>query len=446
MTRDVPPPAPNYKRERGRRAAKSSSPVITQKLRRMESSMRAAMMRLRRLEDAGGSSNNTLNIGLGVAIGVILLLVVGFWLWQRQKTKRKLEERHARRANQRPFRSEDEDDQRTINFANGKPPKQGGNPTNGDNYYLEDDEYRHAKNKKAAAKQALFQLDQEMLDAKLEFNAIQYTRKLTKGAFGEVWLGQYRGKYVAIKQILEERKNDTKEIECFVAEIKLMLNLKHPNILDFIGFSWNPKDHNLCFLTEYMKNGDLFYYLQKRKSILTWKREKIQLALDIAQGLVYLHSLTPKIIHRDLKSKNVLLDEKFTAKINDFGISRVRQFEETMTAGVGTALWAAPEVFMAKKYNDRADIYSLGVVLSELDTCAIPFADQAIGKNGKLDGMAVIKLVTQKRAKPTFSAHCPRPVMDLAMLCLDYEPDNRPSAAEVVRLIQEEIKPALEAY
>ncbi|CAK4144792.1 unnamed protein product [Aphanomyces euteiches] len=406
--------------------------------------------RLRQLGDS-----DALNIGLGVAIGVILLLVVAFWLYQRRKNKSRLEERHARRANDRHFA--EEDDQRTINF-NGRPSKKC---PQADNYHLEDDEYRHAKNKKAAAKQgnphssclgnahtsplALFQMDQEMLDAKIDYNAIQYTRKLTKGAFGEVWLGQYRGKYVAIKQILEERKNDTKEIECFVAEIKLMLNLKHPNILDFLGFSWNPKDHNLCFLTMYMKNGDLFYYLQKRKSNLSWKREKIQLALDVAQGLVYLHSLTPKIIHRDLKSKNVLLDENFTAKINDFGISRVRQFEETMTAGVGTALWAAPEVFMAKKYNDRADVYSLGVVLSELDTCAIPFADQAVGKNGKLDGMAVIKLVTQKRAKPTFSPQCPKPVLELAMMCLDYEPDNRPSAAEVVRLIQESIRPALEA-
>ncbi|RHY20438.1 hypothetical protein DYB32_010031 [Aphanomyces invadans] len=400
-----------------------------------------------------------LNIGLGIAIGLIVLVVVAFWLYQRHKNKRRLEERHARRAaNQRGNMrqgGDEEVDQRTINF-NGRqaPPshhnnaaaKHGRPPSHGDNYVLEDDEYRHVNNKKSAAKQALFQMDQDMLDAKLDFNAIQYTRKLTKGAFGEVWLGQYCGKYVAIKQILEERKNDAKEIECFVAEIKLMLNLKHPNILDFLGFSWNPKDHNLCFLTEYMKNGDLFYYLQKRKSVLSWKREKIQLALDIAQGLVYLHSLTPKIIHRDLKSKNVLLDEKFTAKINDFGISRVRQFEETMTAGVGTALWAAPEVFMAKKYNDRADVYSLGVVLSELDTCAIPFADQAIGKNGKLDGMAVIKLVTQKRAKPTFSPQCPPPVLDLAMRCLDYEPENRPSAADVVELIQHQIKPALEAY
>ncbi|CAK4748731.1 unnamed protein product [Aphanomyces euteiches] len=115
-----------------------------------------------------------------------------------------------------------------------------------------------------------------------------------------------------------------------------------------------------------------------------------------------------------------------------------------MTAGVGTALWAAPEVFLAKKYNDRADVYSLGVVLSELDTCAIPYADQAVGKNGKLDGMAVIKLVTQQKAKPTFSPSCPDVVRDLAYRCLDYEPDNRPSAAEVVEIIQRHVRPALE--
>ncbi|KDO27149.1 TKL protein kinase [Saprolegnia parasitica CBS 223.65] len=411
--------------------------------------MRMSFLR-RRLDE--GMSSATLNTILGVVAGVILLLIVGYFVWHRRTREARREARYygaqptqpppAFRVRGEPAAEDggDDDDQRTFNFHQQPPP-----PTNmpSSGYVLDsEDDFKRVATKKTASAPP-FKMDQEMLAMKVDFHLIQYTRKLTKGAFGEVWLGQFKGRYVAIKQILEERKADKKEIECFVAEIKLMLHLQHPNVLDFLGFSWNPRDGNLCFLTEYMKNGDLFYHLQKRKATLTWPIEKIKIALDIAQGLVYLHSLTPKIIHRDLKSKNVLLDANWTAKINDFGISRVRQFEETMTAGVGTALWAAPEVFMGKKYNDRADIYSLGVVLSELDTCAIPFADQAIGKNGKLDGMAVIKLVTQKRAKPTFSVECPPAVLDLAMRCLDYEPERRPSAMEVVRLIQDVVQPAL---
>ncbi|EQC33777.1 TKL protein kinase [Saprolegnia diclina VS20] len=381
----------------------------------------------RRLDD--GMSSATLNTILGVVAGVILLLIIGYFVWHRRTREARREARYYGAQPTQPapaFRirgepatngENDDDDQRTFNFHQPQP-----QPTTAPGYVLDAEDapdFKRVATKKAAGAPP-FKMDQDMLAMKVDFHAIQYTRKLTKGAFGEVWLGQFKGRYVAIKQILEERKADKKEIECFVAEIKLMLHLQHPNVLDFLGFSWNPRDGNLCFLTEYMKNGDLFYHLQKRKATLTWPIEKIKIALDIAQGLVYLHSLTPKIIHRDLKSKNVLLDENCTAKINDFGISRVRQFEETMTAGVGTALWAAPEVFMGKKYNDRAD-------------------------NGKLDGMAVIKLVTQKRAKPTFSHDCPPAVLDLAMRCLDYEPERRPSAFEVVQLIVDVVQPALRA-
>ncbi|OQR81751.1 kinase [Thraustotheca clavata] len=380
---------------------------------------------MRRLDgSSSGGGSSALNIALGTITGVIVLVIIILYCHQQRKSRQRREARRIRRQQQNQAKAGDgymdAENNRTINFN-----MMGQAKSEGEDIYImrgseenDADYYNKPKPKKLIPKQAPFKMDQDLLDHKVDYSMIQYTRKLSKGAFGEVWLGQYQGRYVAIKQILEERKTDSKEIECFVAEIKLMANFQHPNIVDFLGFSWNPKDANLCALTEYMKNGDL-------------------------QALVYLHSLTPKVIHRDLKSKNVLLDEKCTAKLSDFGISRLRQLEETMTAGVGTALWAAPEVFLAKKYNDRADVYSLGVVLSELDTCAIPYADQAvrvfvhIGKNGKLDGMAVIKLVTQQKAKPTFSPSCPDAVRDLAFRCLDYEPDNRPSSAEVVALIKE---------
>ncbi|RLO09415.1 hypothetical protein DYB28_002159 [Aphanomyces astaci] len=428
----------------------------------------AASTYLRRLEEDSGS--DTLNIVLGTATGVIVLVILILFCHSKRKSKQRREARRLRRERQGHAPSavpKDSDvymeaDNRTINLPmmghqqhnqNG-----GGKQRDEQDIYImrnsEDVDYHnHANGQKPAnvAAPLPFKMDQTLLKAKVDYSDIQYTRKLSKGAFGEVWLGQFQGSYVAIKQILEERKTDAKEIECFVAEIKLMATFQHPNIVDFLGFSWNPKDANLCAMTEYMKNGDLFgtftlpfLFLQKRKATLTWRHDKIQIAIDIAQALVYLHSLSPKVIHRDLKSKNVLLDDRCTAKLSDFGISRLRQLEETMTAGVGTALWAAPEVFLAMKYNDRADVYSLGVVLSELDTCAIPYADQAIGKNGKLDGMAVIKLVTQQKAKPTFSPSCPEEVRALAFRCLDYEPDNRPSAAEVVEILKTHVRPALE--
>ncbi|KAF0689707.1 Aste57867_18868 [Aphanomyces stellatus] len=408
----------------------------------------AAILVRRRLDDNG---NSTINIVLASATAVIVLVIVVVYC--RTKAKKRYSATHGGATAQSGDAYSDVD-HHTINVPVMIQQPQSSLALRGESdiYIMGSSDGADAKgsslyprsfNYGGGPPSLPFRIDPELMKAKVDFNDIQYTRKLSKGAFGEVWLGQYNGDYVAIKQILEERKTDAKEIECFVAEIKLMATFHHPNIVDFRGFSWNPDGNNLCALTEYMKHGDLFVYLQRNKATLTWKDEKAVIALNVAQALVYLHSLSPKVIHRDLKSKNVLLDEHCTAKLSDFGISRLRQLEETMTAGVGTALWAAPEVFLAKKYNDRADVYSLGVVLSELDTCAIPYADQAVGKNGKLDGMAVIKLVTQQKAKPTFSASCPSAVRDLAFRCLDYEPDNRPSAAEVVEILKDHVLPAL---
>uniref|UniRef100_H3G576 Protein kinase domain-containing protein n=1 Tax=Phytophthora ramorum TaxID=164328 RepID=H3G576_PHYRM len=90
------------------------------------------------------------------------------------------------------------------------------------------------------------------------------------------------------------------------------------------------------------------------------------------QALGYLHACTPPVIHRDLKSNNVLLTDKLEPKVIDFGVSR-GLVDLTMTAGVGTPYWTAPEILEGKRYTEKADIYSFGVVLSELDTGKIPY-------------------------------------------------------------------------
>ncbi|KAE8959054.1 hypothetical protein PR002_g30665 [Phytophthora rubi] len=117
------------------------------------------------------------------------------------------------------------------------------------------------------------------------------------------------------------------------------------------------------------------------------------LAEDVAEALVYLHSLSVKVIHRALKSKNILVDSKYRAKLSDFGISRKRSVEETMTAGVGTIYWTAPEVLMGKKYTEKADIYSFGIVMSEMNMCAVPYSDKRDASGKVLQSMNIIQMV-----------------------------------------------------
>jgi tRNA A-37 threonylcarbamoyl transferase component Bud32 len=284
--------------------------------------------------------------------------------------------------------------------------------------------------------------DPEFEQSWIPYESLYFTRAISKGAFGEVWLAQLENTQVAVKKILDEKKHDVKEIECFGAEIKLMAMLKHPKVVAFIGVSWSDKQ-DLCAVTEFMAKGDLYGYLERRKGKLNWPDHKVWLAEDIAEALVYLHSLSPKVIHRDLKSKNILLDNKYRAKLSDFGISRKRSVEETMTAGVGTIYWTAPEVLMGKKYTEKADIYSFGIVMSEMDTCEVPYSDKRDDAGKKLQGMKIIQMVIRMALRPSFQEDCPEQIKALAARCLQADPDVRPSAPElldILRDIQEDLQ------
>ncbi|ETI53421.1 TKL protein kinase [Phytophthora nicotianae CJ01A1] len=300
-----------------------------------------------------------------------------------------------------------------------------------------------ARTQEAAEKvMAELEEDPEFEESWIPYDSLYFTRSISKGAFGEVWLAQLENTQVAVKKILDEKKHDTKEIECFGAEIKLMALLKHPKIVGFIGVSWSDKQ-DLCAVTEFMAKGDLYGYLERRKNKLNWPDHKVWLAEDIAEALVYLHSLNPKVIHRDLKSKNILLDNKYRAKLSDFGISRKRSVEETMTAGVGTIYWTAPEVLMGKKYTEKADIYSFGIVMSEMDTCEVPYSDKRDNSGKKLQGMKIIQMVIRMALRPSFREDCPEQIKALAARCLDADPDARPDAPElldILRDIQEDLQ------
>ncbi|OQR88498.1 kinase, partial [Thraustotheca clavata] len=190
---------------------------------------------------------------------------------------------------------------------------------------------------------------------------ISMVKSLAQGAYGEVWLGQFEGQMVAVKKLLNHRRN-LDELQKFIYEIALMSKMESAYIVQFIGVAWS-RPTDIMLVTEFMDAGDLRNFLYSNQ-VMQWN-QKIQIALDIAEGLVYLHTLDPRVIHRDLKSRNVLLNSKQQTKITDFGVSREND-DATMTAGIGTYRWMAPEVLQDGHYTESADIFSFGVILAEL--------------------------------------------------------------------------------
>ncbi|RLN95169.1 hypothetical protein BBJ28_00014796 [Nothophytophthora sp. Chile5] len=275
---------------------------------------------------------------------------------------------------------------------------------------------------------------------RLDYDEVKLGQCISRGGFGLVFHGTYHRRQVAVKKIRVSSETEAAQIEQFIKEIMLMAVLRHPRIVEFIGVAWEALV-DLSAVTELMERGDLSTVLHSFRQHgyrLAWGDHKTTIALHIAEALAYLHSLSPKVIHRDLKSKNVLLNTAMDAKISDFGISRERHVIEThMTAGMGTSFWIAPEVLNGQDYDERADVFSFGVVLSELDTDDFPYWNAANPPGGKLEEGNILQLVAAGKKRPAFSAGCPPPILELAHRCLQRKPGDRPSAEELVRILEE---------
>ncbi|TMW57738.1 hypothetical protein Poli38472_014341 [Pythium oligandrum] len=281
---------------------------------------------------------------------------------------------------------------------------------------------------------------------RLQYTDIKRSRVLAKGGFGIVYLATFNDREVVAKQILPEKAKDSHAISRFMDEIRLWAKLNHPNIVQFLVLLWTTLA-DVTVVTEYMSNGDLAVMLRsqaavsRHRELFTWtksagqiKRNKLELAIDIAEALVYLHGQSPSIIHRDLKSQNVLLNESCVAKVTDFGISR--EVEDYMTAEIGTVAWIAPEILDGGQYTERADIYSFGVVLSELDTCEKPYASGIHTPTGefiaKVPNAHIALAVSDGSLRPSFDNDCPRAIRAIAQRCLERNAEDRPTPFELL--------------
>ncbi|XP_019423249.1 PREDICTED: probable leucine-rich repeat receptor-like protein kinase At5g49770 isoform X1 [Lupinus angustifolius] len=263
------------------------------------------------------------------------------------------------------------------------------------------------------------------------------------GGYGKVYKGVLPdGKIVAIKRAQQGSTQGGLE---FKNEIELLSRVHHKNLVGLVGFCFEQGEQMLVY--EFMPNGTLRESLSGRNDIhLDWKR-RLRVALGSARGLAYLHELAnPPIIHRDVKSTNILLDENLTAKVADFGLSKLvseSEKEHVSTQVKGTLGYLDPEYYMTQQLTEKSDVYSFGVVMLELITSRQPIEK----------GKYIVREVRTAMNKYDEEHYGLRVLMDpvvrntpnligfgrfleLTMQCVEDSASDRPTMSEVVKTLE----------
>lgn len=260
----------------------------------------------------------------------------------------------------------------------------------------------------------------------IESDSLTLGKTIGHSSFGAVTEGMLNGTRVAVKTIPRDlRPGAPSNLNVIKKEAELNCQLRHPNIVLFMGISVQPD--KVCIVTELMSRGnvrDLLLRVVKGSLIrLDWSLRQ-QWALDTAQGMAYLHSHNPPMIHRDLKTTNLLVDRGMNVKICDFGLSRFRS--DQLMSAVGTVHFAAPEVLRNEHYTEKADVFSFGTVMWEL------YARKPVFK-----GMAQIEVYSAVVAgkMPEVGCDCEPRFKNLIQRCWSTDPGGRPSFREIIDIL-----------
>ncbi|XP_069052893.1 mitogen-activated protein kinase kinase kinase 20 isoform X1 [Lepisosteus oculatus] len=251
----------------------------------------------------------------------------------------------------------------------------------------------------------------------IKFDDILFYENCGGGSFGCVYRAKWisQDKEVAVKKLLKIEK-----------EAEILSVLSHRNIIQFYGAILEAPNYGI--VTEYASGGCLYDYLSSKESedmdigqIMTW-------AMEIAKGMHYLHMEAPvRVIHRDLKSRNVVITADRVLKICDFGASRFHSHTTHMSL-VGTFPWMAPEVIQSLPVSETCDTYSYGVVLWEMLTQEVPFKG--------LEGLQVAWLVVEKNERLTIPSSCPASFAELMRQCWETEPKKRPMFKQIIMTLE----------
>ncbi|ALD61916.1 Ser/Thr kinase [Mollivirus sibericum] len=261
----------------------------------------------------------------------------------------------------------------------------------------------------------------------LNYDDIKMGRELGQGSYGVVSEGKWKGVGVAVKRFIKQKLDEKRVLE-FRAEMAILAELRHPNVVLFFGACIQRP--NLCIVTELIPGGNLDDLLANGAVKLTWK-DKLGLMHSTALGIAYLHSLRPAIVHRDIKPSNLLVDVNAegqrTIKVADFGFAHIKEENVTMTRA-GTPCWMAPEIMRNEKHDEKVDVYSFGIVAWQIVTRKKPFA----GRN-----FMGVSLDVLEGRRPQIPDDTPATVKKLIKMAWHAKPSKRPSMDNIIKTLDD---------
>jgi serine/threonine protein kinase len=246
----------------------------------------------------------------------------------------------------------------------------------------------------------------------IDFSEIEIGEKIGGGGLGVIYSGRWKGEPVALKTLFDSRIGEELKKE-YMDELLVMSKLRHSNIVQFLGACMTPP--NLCFVMEQCECS--LYNLLHSQRIDFSDKECVEMATDIAYALEYLHSLSPAIIHRDLKSHNILRAHNGALKLCDFGLVMIKN------TAAGTPAYMAPELFENRSFNKSVDVYAFGVVVWEIFAKDTPF---------KMLPIEEIKRRVCSGERLKIPSWVPARVAGLISRCWAQRSDDRPSFTEIV--------------